>query len=318
MGTPAIRALRESFPESQIHFLVNAQRKELILGSPYIDRILLYRNNALFRFLLFWRVLPYTYDCVLVFHANEDIWKILKSVRYRNCYNRQGFRDTSRRIIPLDILPRHSIQKRLALVEKVGGKDPHNYRYDFFLPEKWITWAREQLTNGGLSPQERLVGINPGAADPYRSWPLASFVEVAKFLRASHGVKIFLNASVQEKKMVQEFKELLGDQDFFCFPGRNLYQSAALIKACSLFITNDTGPMHMAIGLEVPLIALFAPSDPEVTGPLHYPRAVILKKEKLCHPCKFRLCPNNDCLKQITVEEVCKAAEKILFPEKSQ
>jgi len=76
------------------------------------------------------------------------------------------------------------------------------------------------INERGPIPQERLVGINPGAADPYRSWPLASFVEVAKFLRASHGVKIFLNASVQEKKMVQEFKELLGDQDFFLLPGK--------------------------------------------------------------------------------------------------
>ncbi len=76
MGTPALRALRQSFPESQIHLLVNSQRKDLVAGNPHVDRILGYRNNPLFRALLFFRTLPFHYDAVLVFHANEDIWDI--------------------------------------------------------------------------------------------------------------------------------------------------------------------------------------------------------------------------------------------------
>ena len=91
-----------------------------------------------------------------------------------------------------------------------------------------------------------------------------------------------------------------------------IVQSAALIQACSLFISPDTGPMHMAIGLQVPLIALFCPTDCRDTGPLGYEKAVVIQKSPTCSPCRTRMCPENNCMRQITVEEVCAAADRIL------
>jgi ADP-heptose:LPS heptosyltransferase len=131
MGTPALRSLRESFPESQVHLLVNSQRKDLVAGNPHVDRILEYRNNPLFRALLFFKALPFYYDTVLVFHANEDIWNILRLIRYGVCHNRQDYRQEERRVFSLDSLPEHSVQKRMALVEKVGGKHSTDYRYEY-------------------------------------------------------------------------------------------------------------------------------------------------------------------------------------------
>ncbi len=314
MGTPAIRALRESFPQSQIHFLVNSKRRELLAGNPYIDRILNYRNNPISRGLFFLKTLPYRYDHVLVFHANDDIWKIIKKIRYGDCHNRQGYKDFKKRIIPLDPLPKHSVQKRLALIEKVGGKNSQDYRYDLFLQEESCRWAKERLARWGLSAKDRLVGMQIGAADAYRRWPLESFVEVAKFIRARHGAKIYLNASDQEQNLAKEFQRLLGDREFFHHPGKTLSQTAALIKSCSLFISNDTGPMHMAIALQVPLIALFTPSDPKVTGPIEYDKAIVIRKETPCKSCLFRGCRENFCMKQISVEEVCRAVDQVLSP----
>lgn len=312
MGTPALRSLRESFPKSSIHLLVNSKRKELFQGNPHIDRILGYRDNWLMRSLLFWRTFSFHYDSVLVFHANDDLWKILKVIRFKECYNRQGFENSLRKISTLNPLPHHSVEKRLALVERVGGKRSSDYRYEYFLPEEAAGWKEKKLKEWGITPGEKLVGLQLGAADPYKCWPLDSYVELARKLRAKHKVKIYLNASPKERDLIKQFQNRLPAKGIFHCEASALWQSAALISACSIFVTNDTGPMHMAIGLGVPLVALFCPSDSLVTGPLHDSRSIVIRKERPCDPCLDRRCPDPFCMQQISVEEVFQAADQIL------
>lgn len=318
MGTPGLRALRESFPESQIHLLVNSQRKDLVAGNPHVDRILEYRNNPLFRVLLFFKALPFYYDTVLVFHANEDIWNILRLIRYGVCYNRQYYRREKRRVFSLDSLPEHSVRKRMALVEKVGGKHSTDYRYEYSIPPRDVNWASQQLAREGISPQDRIVGMQLGAADSFKRWTVESFAEVARYLKAKHRVKIYLNASAGEINLVNRFLSLFGRDGVFQKSRKSLSQSAALIQRCSLFITADTGPMHMAVGLGVPLVGLFCPTEVEVTGPLHHPPAMIIKKTVPCNPCFVRDCQDNFCMRQISVKEVCEAADRMLETGRSR
>lgn len=315
MGTPALRALRESFPASEIHLLVSSKRRELLSENPHVDRILEYRNNPLSRALLFFKTLPSYYDYVLVFHANEDIWKILRVVRYGTFYNRQNYEDKGRRVFSLDSLPQHSIQKRLALVERAGGKKSSDYHYEYSVPQTYVRWASEQLRKWGLSPEDRIVGMQLGATDAFKCWPVESFVEVARYLRSRRRMKIYLNSSFGERKLTDRFLEIFGDKGVFFNPGETLSHSAAMIQRCSLFITPDTGPMHMAIGLGIPLIGLFCPTEVEDTGPLAYEKATIILKPRTCHPCLNRGCADNFCMRQITVEEVCLAAEGMLWKD---
>jgi len=312
MGTPALRTLRESFPESEIHFLVHSKRKELLWGNPRIDQILEYRNNWLNRGLLSWKTHSTFYDHVLIFHANEDVWKLLQKIRYGDCYNRQNFEDSARRVFSLAPLGKHSIQKRLALVEKVGGKESADYRYEYSIPKVSMEWAYRQLAQRGVSPRDRIIGMQLGAADSFKCWPIESFVEVGRSLHSKYGVKIYLNASPREKELVKRFLTLFGNSDGVILAGSHLSQAAAMMQTCSLFISIDTGPMHMAIGSGVPLIGLFCPTNYRETGPLGYERAIVIQKEITCSPCLTRGCRDNFCMKQISVEEVFSAAERVL------
>jgi ADP-heptose:LPS heptosyltransferase len=109
---------------------------------------------------------------------------------------------------------------------------------------------------------------------------------------------------------------MTGERDVFFDAGRTLGQSAALIRACALFISPDTGPMHLAMGLKVPLIALFGPTDPLDTGPLDKERSYVIHKSPSCNPCRTRSCVDNFCMRQISVAEVCEAADRILGSRK--
>jgi ADP-heptose:LPS heptosyltransferase len=312
MGTPALRALRESFPNSTIEVLTHAKRKELLWGNPHVDRIIAYRNNSLYRKYLSWKFRNRFYDHVLIFHANEDVLGIFGALHYGDCFSRQNIEDPSKRIYRLRDLPPHSIQRRLAMIERVGGKSSEDYRYTFLLPEAANRRAADLLARWGIDSADLLVGFQLGSNDRFKCWPVESFVEVARHLHLHYGTKIYLNASPKEKNMVKEFLRRFGEKDVFFHLGTRIGQSAALIRACSLFISPDTGPMHMAIGLQVPLIALFCPTDCRETGPLGYEKAMVIQKPLICNPCTTRRCRNNDCMRQITVEEVCAAADKIL------
>ncbi len=265
MGTPALRALRESFPESEIHILVHSKRKELLQENPHVDRILGYRDNGVCRAILFFKTFRSPYDTILIFHANDDVWKILKILRYRVCYNRQGFAAEDRSVFSLGSLPKHSVQKRLALVQRAGGKESSDTRYEYSVPPSRVRWASEQWNKWGLSPEERMVGMQLGAADSFKTWPVESFVEVARHLRLQ-GVKIYLNASPAERKLTRRFLDLAGSGGIFFNPEKTLSHSAALIQRCSFFITPDTGPMHLALALGVPVIGLFCPTELERHG----------------------------------------------------
>jgi heptosyltransferase-2 len=75
----------------------------------------------------------------------------------------------------------------------------------------------------------------------------------------------------------------------------------------ALFVTNDTGPMHMANALRVPVLAVFGPTEPRATAPFH-PPSVVLKKDAPCGPCLYRSCPfDHRCMRAITAEEACEA-----------
>ncbi len=311
MSTPAVRALREGFPESQIHLLVHSKRKELFIANPHVDRILKYRNNPFSRFLLFLKTFPRSYDHVLVFHANDDIWRILRVIRYGKCLNRQGFSDPGRKVFSINPTAMHSIRKRLSLVEKLTGRSCGDLRYELSVPEAEVRWAAEKAEQFGVSRERPLVGLQLGAADPFKCWPLPSYAELAARLQEKHGVKIYLNTSKEERGLVSRFSEL-GGKDFLYLESPTITQSAAMIKACSLFISPDTGPMHMAVGMGVPLVALFCPTTFGDTGPLKYEKATVLRKEKPCSPCLNRECPENFCMAQISVEEVYQAAARML------
>ena len=91
-----------------------------------------------------------------------------------------------------------------------------------------------------------------------------------------------------------------------------LCELIALIACCDLFITNDSGPMHLAAALQVPTVAIFGPTNEIATGPLS-PRAVVLNKKVECSPCLLRECPiDHRCMTRITVDEVYQHASRLL------
>ena len=155
-----------------------------------------------------------------------------------------------------------------------------------------------------------IVGIFPGASyGPAKMWDTRNFKLLTDKIIKTDIAKVLIFGGKKEKEL-GEIIQNEGSNIINLCGKTTLRETMALIKRCAVFITNDTGPMHIASALNIPVIAIFGPTNAERTSPLGH--SVIMKKEVSCSPCKYRICPlkNHECMNKISVEEVFETVKK--------
>lgn len=157
-----------------------------------------------------------------------------------------------------------------------------------------------------------LVGIHPGGR-PASRWPLENFAQVIRQIDALINCTFVITGSRQEKGITQRLAGSV-DARIVNLAGKTGFQElVCLINACSLFVTNDTGPMHIAAVLKVPLVAVFGPGFITRFNPCHISQsATALYKKCSCSPCNKVSCDDMRCLTAVTAEDVIKAAFQLL------
>jgi ADP-heptose:LPS heptosyltransferase len=264
-GTPALRALKKSFPEAEIHFLVNSHWKTLFASNPNIDRIIPYSPKWFQQPRVGFKLLQYQYDHVLIFHANKDITRLLPWLRYRSLLAHQNFDwIAEKNRVRIDTLV-HGIQRRLILLLK-AGVDPDGGQMEIFFNESDLKDANRFLEQKSLSPQNYIY-INIGASGAHRRWPEDRFFELAEKILAETNYKIILGGGPAEKQHIFDMREKLAPDRCQDSIGIPLKPDSHIISQARLLITCDTGPMHIGFALKVPTIALFGPYDPRGSGP---------------------------------------------------
>jgi len=174
-------------------------------------------------------------------------------------------------------------------------------------------WPRKELSAAGYDPKKPLVILNPGAYyGPSKRWPASRFAKLASLLQKKNKAQIVIVGSAEEVELAESIASSMIKKPLNMAGKTNLRQLAELISLANLFITNDSGPMHITNALRVPLIAIFGPTDPRVTGPFHQPSTVI-KKDAPCWPCSYRKCPfDHRCMMEIEPEEIFMASQNFL------
>ncbi len=173
--------------------------------------------------------------------------------------------------------------------------------------------AKEMLLSLNVDLKKPLIILNPGASyGPSKRWHNEYYAELATLLQDRKKAEILVTASKDEAALVESIASFMAKKPLNLTGKTNLRLLAGLISYADLFITNDTGPMHIANALKVPVMAIFGPTDPSLTGPFQQPAAVI-KKDVPCWPCSYRECPfDHRCMMSIVPEEVFEACQKFL------
>ena len=309
-ATPAIRALRQTYPDCTIAVLTSEIGYQVLEHNKHIDEIFVI-GSPLFLSLL--RYLPRLkrerFDTILVFHASQRL--ILPFCALLEAPHLMGTLGLNK---DLDFLltkgfalkAQHEIERRLEMVREVGAY-VGDYSLEMMVHKENVDAATAFLQGHGIADHIPIVGLHPGAKNTFKQWPADCFVEVGKRLVQHLGCQILVTGDQSEAIELLEIASQIPGA--IPIAGKlNLTTFTALLKRMQLFITNDTGPMHLAFAAKVPTVCLFGPTDPNRCGPYHVPNATVLSVPKTCQPCLKKKCNQPFCLLQIGVDAVYDAA----------
>ena len=153
--------------------------------------------------------------------------------------------------------------------------------------------------------------MHPGAKDIFKQWPKECFVELGKWLKNSYDCSILITGGPQERSLTEYIASQIPDAVALT-DSIDIKVLAAIIEHLSLFITNDTGPMHVAFAMRTPTVSLFTVTDHTLCGPLNIDNARVIQKHKTCTPCLRKKCMLPFCMLQIGVKEVQKEVQSLL------
>ncbi len=201
----------------------------------------------------------------------------------------------------------HVIAKNLHLLACLGIREE---RYDFplILPQDAVDRVRSRLAGLGLQSGQILMTANVGAAWPTKRWGPDRWQTLLKSLKRAERFLLVLWGTPEEKLLAEDVGRRAGVP---VAPFFNLVEVLALIKISRLLISGDTFALQAASALGVPVVGIFGPTTPTRNGPFKRGDAVAFH-ELPCSHCYRRSCPNPDCLRRVTAEEVADLAENLL------
>jgi lipopolysaccharide heptosyltransferase II len=298
MCTPALANLRRGLPKAKIDLLVPDRVAALFEDHPHLDRVVICHNRQPWRTRLsqLLALRRYRYDLVLLLPNSfrAALFSYMVGAPLRVGYATDGRRWLlSHPVVATDLEPCHQIEAYLQLVAALGLAIVE--RLPTLAPTQQGEMQAAQLWDtrgcGGEAP---VIGICPGAAyGPAKRWWPARFAALADRLIASGGFRVVFFGSPDEVPLVQQICSHMTQQAVSLAGQDRLDSFMALAARCAVMITNDSGSMHIANAVGVPVVALFGPTDPHRTAPMAAP-ATILHRDLACSPCFCTTCPYAD------------------------
>ena len=282
--TPAIAALSKI---ASVDVLCHYRRAPLLWHNPHIAKIYTYHNNDFRRARLALQLLPRHYDLVAVLHANDDVKRLLRFVRYHKGYNIQGWREPYLKMTALyrDRATMHSLDLPLMVAEACGAPVPplEQRTPQIYLTEADGKAAEQWLAQQKVNPAAPLVGMVIGGSAKIRHWPVERFARLAKELSAQHGCEIVVIGSRNEAPLLAGMYQA-GAANLKLAFDMDLRLLCAIMARLAVLVTNDTGPMHLAHGLGIGAVALFGVSNPDLIAPRTALQEIICAYDKKAAP----------------------------------
>ena len=323
LSTPVIKAVRDACPGSHIAVMVRPYARQIVEGNPYLNEVIAYdkegSEKSLAGNLRFIKSLRNKgFDIAIALHptTRTHIAASLAGIPVRIGYDRKyGFLLTRRVPHTKQFGLKHEIDYALDLLRYIGLSPSDRALY---MP---VTDGAERKMRGifaenGIREGDLVVAINPGASCPSKRWRGERFAEAASELTKKHGAKIVVVSGPGDRALGDNVAALIDGRCLNLSGKTEIADLAAVLKLSDLFISNDSGPVHIACALGTPVVAIFGRSDaglsPRRWGPTGK-RDIVLHKDVGCGLCLAHNCAIGfKCLDAVTVDEVVAAAERLL------
>lgn len=331
LTVPFLRNLRRAEPDAYIAWVVAPGSSEVVQGVPYVDDLIYWDPptihadsrgkhrtlGAKMQFIKELRAKRFDKVYVLKRSLSSAIMGLLTGAR-----ERVGFDTEGRGLLLTKKVPyrsgNHEVQNFLDVL-RADGVPVVDDQLEAWLSVEEKAFAARFLADLGVQPDEPLIGIHPFAANPTRAWHEDNFVELANALQQVYGGKVLLFGGKGDRELADAMSRRISPTPLLAVGSTTIRQSMGLLARCRFLVCNDSGIMHLAASLQVPLVALFGPQSPVKFGPWGKNCRVVYR-EFPCSPCKqkfFTECAPSgrgrpECLEAISVKDVVKEIEGFL------
>jgi lipopolysaccharide heptosyltransferase I len=326
---PMLAALREARPGAQIGWLVEERAASLLDAHPQLDRVWVWPRGRITELLRTGRVLA-------ALRVVRDFARDLRAQRYEVAVDAQGNARSSAlawlsgaprriglahgyaregagflytdRVVPAQAR-QLKVVRALELLRPLGI-ETRGARAVLGIPERAREWARAQIEALGGRPA---VAIHPGVSDfgAIKQWDPVRFGGTASRLAREHGARCIVTWGPGERALAEQVVSTSEGAAQLAPQTASILELAALYECCDLVIGADTGPIHLAAALGVPVVGLYGPKDPEMYAPWDArtgAAATVVRRQVHCSPCLRRTCPNVICMPAIQIGDVVAAA----------
>lgn len=319
MATPLIVDLKNALPESQITLMCQGAINQLFLHEPLINGMIAFKKPSGFIHRVHQSQLIHDlrkgeFDIgILTTNSFSSAWWF-----YRGGIPRRiGFRDRGRSFLLTDPVSfpknresQHLIKTYKELLSPLGIPLSDT-------PTRLVVTEEEKNSALSLLKKEgfnsgKIVGINPGAAyGSAKCWLPERFRKLAEDLIKDKSTFVVFYGDASQRAMIDGITNDLGPQVINLSGKTTLRELMAFISLSNVFVSNDSGPLHMAYALKIPVVAIFGPTSEIISGPQG--KSLTIHKHVECSPCFKRTCPiDHRCMTQIKTDEVYDAVKRLL------
>jgi heptosyltransferase-2 len=317
LSTPALRALKQAFPDSELVVLASPSNQPLLLHNPYVDKVFVYDQKKRLgdKIRIIKQLRGYGFDLAIDPYPDYELRTALISL-LSGATRRIGYASYGREVFfnlnrPGLVKDKHLVDLTLDIVKPLGVMS-NDKRPEIFLTEDEKEWARNWLIERGAG-RKPMIGIHPGGYYETQRWPPERFGDIANHLKEGGYSDVVIFGGPEEEGLVDRICLMINSEGL-AYVGDNLRRFAALVHSCHVFICNNSGPLHIAVALYIPTISFMGPTDKDRWTPIGNIHKVLRIDDLPCIGCNLGYCKikTHDCMRLITPSMVLEAVRGFL------
>jgi heptosyltransferase-3 len=312
LSTIVTKNLRQAFPEGEIDFLTELPSRDVVRGNPYLNTTLVYDKVNMSGLELIRLIRTRSYDLVIDLFGNPRTALVTRvsGARYRVGFDFRWRRYAYNIVAQPRGAHVHNTQFNLDALAAIGV-DIQDRNLYFPLASEDLAYVDEFLARAGLT-QQFLVGVSAGGGWYTKRWGLDKYAELCDRLIKRYKATVILTWGPGQRQEVETIRSKMTGEPFVP-PATTLRQLGALLQRCSITISNDSGPMHIAAAVGVPVLGIFGPTNPVLQGPYGSKHITVSKSDLDCLGCNLTKCPiGHPCMLELSVDEVMGGVERLL------
>lgn len=276
LTTPVIRALRQHFQGAYIAYMVAPTREDLVSANPHLNEVLIYQSSIP---KLLSQLIRRKFQLAVIL---QPTFRLVLHTFLAGIPLRIGFQTNTagKRLLKHSVpnnTSQHETQRYLDVVRTIGI-DVEDDEPEVFIDDVGRKWVDKYINCNNLDDDKPIIGLNPGAATSYRRWSADKFAILGNMLNDKYDCHIVITTGPREGELAHHISSKMKFPSIIVDNVTPL-QLAAIIQRCDLYISNDTGPMHLSTAVKTPTIALFGGSNPVQWGPPWEKHTIIARKE---------------------------------------